>query len=113
MSIRIEADIMPLTRICRSYIEPDRDVKGFKKGDLVVSRQERMVVYEIIKIAWACPPDTGGVVDLKFWGMNPRTDNKVQKLLGQRDLVNDVFGSFTKDLDYPDNGMELLAISSQ
>ncbi len=113
MSIRLEVDHMAITRTPRNYVEPDRDDQGFRVGDLVVSRKERMVVYEIIKIAWACPPDTGGIVDLKFWGMNPRTDQHVQRLLEQRDLVNDVFGSYTVDLDYPDNGMELLAVSSQ
>jgi hypothetical protein len=94
-------------------VEEPEPAPKFEVGDIVRARGEPHVLYEIIKIRWSCPPTIGGQADLKFWGMHPDVDEVTRGLLNERDLKNDIFGSFTKDLNYPDNEMETLAISAQ
>lgn len=86
---------------------------GFKVGDLVVHRDEPSVIYKIEMIRWACPPEKGGIADLKFWGAHPRiAETETWFALNRRDLENDVFGAYLKDLDTPPNEMEAVAISA-
>jgi len=96
-----------------SFIHGDGSGMSLKTGDVVVNRSEPKVLYEIVSIRWACPPDEGGIADLKFWGAHPHLSKVTRAKLLARDLKNDVFGAFLKDLTAPENVMEAIAISAQ
>ena len=97
----------------RSLMEGSDEDGELKIGDLVVHRDEPSVIYKILMIRWACPPEKGGMADLKFWGAHPRIGGTATwHELNRRDLENDVFGAYLKDLSPPPNEMEAVAISA-
>jgi len=97
-----------------NLVHGDGTSKELRPGDIVVYRQEPRILYEIVRIVWACPPDQGGIADLKFWGSHPNIGGtSIWEALNERDLKNDTFGAYLKDLMPPENIMEAIAISAQ
>lgn len=90
-----------------------RHSKDFKVGDIVAASGEPSILYSIEQILWSCPPRTGGVAHLKFWGAHPRIkETPAWQTLSARDLKNDTFGIYLDDLTFPPNEMEAVAISA-
>lgn len=111
--INLGVDHIGIDSIQERKLMTDGSNESFKVGDLVVVTDAPGVLYEIAAIRWGCPPSTGGIADLRFWGIAPGVSKLIRDALSARDLKNDLFGSYLKDLHYPDNELEVIAISAQ